>query len=76
MSDLTKILAENQKEMLKMIAPVTEKQTSLAIPGETDSESEYVPASATSAPKRSKTTTTTHKTTPVNSCNNKVLGNF
>ena len=27
MSDLTKILAENQKEMLKLIAPTVKKQT-------------------------------------------------
>ena len=28
MSDLTKILAENQKELLKLIAPTVKKQTS------------------------------------------------
>ena len=37
LSDLTKILAENQKEMLKLIAPVAEKQTTLSTPEEPDS---------------------------------------
>ena len=71
MSDFTKILAENQKEMLKLIAPVAKNQTPLAIPDETDSESEDVPATVTSTPEKSKTTATTHKTTPVTSRNTK-----
>ena len=69
MSDPTKILAENQKEMLKLIALVTKKQTALTIPEETDSESENVPATATSTPIKTKSTATTHKTTPLNSRN-------
>ena len=60
MSDLTKILAENQKEMLKLIAPMTKKQIALTIPEETDSESENVPATATSATIKTKTTATAH----------------
>ena len=43
MSDLTKILAENQKEMLKLIVPSSKKQTVITAPEETDSESENVP---------------------------------
>ena len=69
MSDLTKILAENQKEMLKLIAPVAKKQSALPVPEETDSQSENVPATATSTPIKTKTTTTNHKTAPVNSRN-------
>ena len=42
-SDLIKILAENQKEMLKLIAPTSRKQTIMAATEETDSESENVP---------------------------------
>ena len=57
MSDLTKILAENQKEMFKLIAPVAKKQPALTVPEETDSESENVPATATSTPVKTKTTT-------------------
>ena len=37
MSDLTKILAENQKEMLKLIAAPVKKQTVIATTEETDS---------------------------------------
>ena len=69
MSDLTKILAENQKEILKLIAPVPKKQSALTVPEETDSESENVPATATSTPVKTKTTAGNHKTTPVNSRN-------
>ena len=50
MSDLTKILAENQEEILKLIAPVAKKQSALTVPEETDSDSENVPATATSTP--------------------------
>ena len=32
MSDLTKILTENQNEMLKLIAPTTKKQPVTAVP--------------------------------------------
>ena len=69
MSDLTKILAENQKEMLKLIAPTTRKQTVITASEETDSEFENVPINATSTPIKTKTTATTHKTSPVNTRN-------
>ena len=69
MSDLTKILAENQKEMLKLIAAPVKKQTVIATTEETDSESENIPENATSTPIKSKTTATNRKITPVNSRN-------
>ena len=69
MSDLTKILAENQKEMLKLIVPTSKKQTIITATEETDSESENVPGNATSTPIKTKTTTTTRRITPVN-CRN------
>ena len=70
MSDLTKILAENQKEMLKLIAPTSKKQTITTATEETDSESENVPENATSTQIKTKPTATTRKITPVNSRNN------
>ena len=70
MSDLTKVLAENEKELLKLIAPVAKKLSAITVPEETDSESENVLATATSTPIKTETTATTHKTTPVNSRNN------
>ena len=76
MSDLAKILAENQKEMLKLIAPVAKKQPTLTVPEETDSESENVPATATSTPVKTKTTTANPKITPVNSCNRSLFEFF
>ena len=69
MSELTKILAENQKEMLKLIAPPIKKQTFITAVGETDSEPENIPENATSTPIKNKTTATTRKITPVNSRN-------
>ena len=48
LSDLAKILAENQKEMLKLIASAAKKQTALTTLDETDFESENVPATAIS----------------------------
>ena len=69
MSDLTKILAENQKEMLKLIAPTVKKQTIITAAEETDSESENIPENATSTPIKNKTTATTRRITPVNSRN-------
>ena len=69
MSDLTKILAENQKEMLKLIAPTVKKQTIMTATEETDSDPENIPENATSTPKKTKTTATTRKITPVSSRN-------
>ena len=70
MTDLTKILAENQKEMLKLIAPVTKKQTLVRASEETDSDPEDIPENATSTPIKTKSTATTNRITPVNSRNN------
>ena len=72
MSDLTKILAENQKKMLKLIAPTSKNQTIITATEETDSEYENVPENATSTPIKTKTNATTRKITPVNSRNNHV----
>ena len=69
MLDLTKILAENQKKMLRLIAATTKKQTAVRATEETDSDSENIPANATSTPVKTKTTTTASKITPVNSHN-------
>ena len=69
MSDLAKTLAENQKEMLKLIAPVAKKRPALTVPEETDSEPENIPTNATSTPVKIKTTTLNTKITPVNSRN-------
>ena len=68
-SDLTKILAENQKEMLKLIAPPVKKQTIITATEETESESENNPENATSTSIKKKTTETTRKITPLNSRN-------
>ena len=68
LSHLTKSLAENQKEMLKLIAPVVKKP----VPGQnlenSDSEPENVLPNTTSTPIKRKAATS--KTTPVNSGNN------
>ena len=69
LSDLTKILAENQKEILKLMSPVVKKQTTLTVPDYSDSESENVPQPVTSTPERRRTTTVNLKTTPVNDRN-------
>ena len=66
MSDLTKILAENQKEMLKLIAPLNKKQTVLTNAQDSDSEPENVSVARTSIPVKIHTATNS-KTTPVNS---------
>ena len=72
MSDLTKILAENQKEMLKLIAPLNEKQNVLINAQDSDSETENVSVARTSTPVKTHNTTNS-KTTPVN-CRNMVTG--
>ena len=68
MSDLTKILAENQKEMLKLIAPLNKKQNVLINAQDSDSETENVSVARTSTPVKTHNTTNS-KTTPVNSRN-------
>ena len=67
MSDLAKTLAENQKKMLKLIEPATEKLINLPETEDTDSETENVPPTVISTPMKTKTTTT--KMRPVNSRN-------
>ena len=69
MSDLTKILAENQKEMLKLIAAPVKKQTVMVATEETDSVSENIPENIT--PIKNKTTATNRKITPTNSRNSR-----
>ena len=71
MSDLTKILAHSQKEMLKLIAPVIKKTSTVQNSENSDSESKSIlPNTTSSTPIRSKTTTS--ETTQVNSRNNGV----
>ena len=65
MSDLTKILAENQKEMLKLIAPLDKKQTVHMNVQDSDSEPENVSVTRTSTPVKIHTAINS-KTTPVN----------
>ena len=68
MSDLTEILAGNQKEMLKLIAPSNKKQTIHMNAQDSDSEPENVSVTRTSTPIKIHTATNS-KTTPVNSRN-------
>ena len=72
MSDLTKILAENQKEMLKLIAPLNKKQTVHMNVQDSDSEPENVSVARTSTPVKTHIAPNS-KTTPVNSRNNGVV---
>ena len=72
MSDLTKILAENQKEMLKLIAPLNKKQNVLANAQDSDSETENVSVARTSTPVKTHNTTNS-KTTPINSRNTRMF---
>ena len=55
--DLTKILAENQKEMLKLIAPASKTLDNHRNEGNIDSETETVPPTAKSTPMTTRTTT-------------------
>ena len=54
MSDLTKILAENEKKMLRPIAPAVKKPTFHQNVEESDSETENTHRASTSTPKSSK----------------------
>ena len=73
MTDLTKILAENQTEIFKLIAPLSKKRSIVANFQESDSEPEDVPVTRTSTPGKTNTATCS-KITPVNSRN--TYGNF
>ena len=68
MSDLTKIQAENQKEMLKLIAPLNKKHPVSMNTHDSDSDSENISVARTSTPVKTHTATSS-KTTPVNSRN-------
>ena len=67
MSDLTKLLAENQKELLKLIAPMKKKSSDHQALENSYSEPENISVARTSTPVKTKATTS--KTTPVNSRN-------
>ena len=69
MSDLTKILAENQTEMLKLIAPLSKMQRVHLNNQDSDSEPENISVARTSTPVKimnaisSKTTSTKSRNT-------------
>ena len=67
MSDLTKILAENQKELLKLIAPVSKKRPISSNIQDSDSDQENISVARTSPVKTQ--IATSSKTTPVKSRN-------
>ena len=68
MTDLTKILAENQKEMLKLIAPASKKRSVNLNLQDSDSDQENISVARTSTPVKTQTATSS-KTTPNNSRN-------
>ena len=68
MSDSTKILAENQKEMLKLIAPVSKKRSVSSNTQDYDSDQENISVARKSTPVKTQIATRS-KTTPVNSRN-------
>ena len=70
LSDLSKILAENQKEMLKLIAPLSKKRPTCVNDQDSDSEPENTSVARTSTPVKT-TIATSFRTTPVNCRNNK-----
>ena len=69
MSDLTKILAENQKEMLKLIAPLNKKRPARLEDQDSNSEAENISVARTSTPVKSNATNS--KIPPMNSRNTK-----
>ena len=68
MSDLTKILAENQNEIFKLIAPLNKKHSVSSNIHDSDSESENISVARTSTPVKAHTATSS-KTTSNNSRN-------
>ena len=68
MSDLTKILAENQREMLNFISPLNRKLPFHPSGQDSDSEPENIFVARTST--TVKKNTAVSKTTPINSRNN------
>ena len=75
MSDLTKKIAENQIEMLKLIASLSKKQPELLDNQDFDSEPENISVARTCAPVKI-INTTSSKTTPTNSRNNSKYGQY
>ena len=67
MSDIAKMLAENQKKMLKLIAPLNKKHPVHLNDHDSDSELENISVARTSSP--AKAIVTSSKTTPSNSRN-------
>ena len=67
MSDLAIILAENQKEMMKLVARISKKSSAHQNAPDSDSGTENISVART--PTLVKTNTTTSETTPVNSRN-------
>ena len=67
MSDITKLLAENQKEIMKLLAPSRKKSSAHLNAQDSDSEAENISVARTSTPV--KTNTAVSKTTPKNSRN-------
>ena len=67
MSDLSKILAENQMEMLKLLGPVTKARNNHPEIEDLDSETKDVPPTITSTPAKNKTAA--RKNTPTISRN-------
>ena len=65
MSVLAEMIAENQKEVMKLVGPVAEKPSTLRNVQDSDSESENISVARTSTPVKVNTVTT--KTTPVKS---------
>ena len=68
MSDLTKVLVENQKEMLKLIAPACKKRSVSSNIQDFDSDQKNISVTRTSTPVKTQTATSS-KTTPMNSRN-------
>ena len=50
MSDLAKLLAENQKKILKLVAPPAKKSSAHLNAQDCDSEIEYISVACTSTP--------------------------
>ena len=70
-SDLAKMLAENQKEMLKLMAPPNKKHPVHVNDQDSGSEIENISVAITSTPV--KTNATSSKTTPSNSRNSRSI---
>ena len=68
LSDLSEILAANQKEMLKLIAPLSRKRPICANDQDSDSEPENTTVARTSTPVKTRIATSS-KSTPVKSRN-------